>query len=196
MPKPCSFKELQEFYASEYCPLYDRFNVQLKKVPQELHFEVAAAFDHLMRAGDLAPGDLERVAGHLKRATFDAFKLLFERVRSLYTTLMEPCYADVEDGKFQPRITRLWNEAQRISMDARSHERLAKKVDMVEWNTAFDIWKTLIPILDTFEAESGTEKLIRVKRASRHARIRKYLYDGFLLLAGALLGWLVSHWLS
>jgi len=56
----------------------------LPRLPSELHFEVSAAFDHLMRAELLVPKtpshqeNLKKAVGHLKRATFDGFKLLFK----------------------------------------------------------------------------------------------------------------------
>ena len=61
MRKPCSLADLQHFYITEYRPLYDRFVVE-NRLPQELHAEVAAAFDHLMRSvndkGRSTPGNL------------------------------------------------------------------------------------------------------------------------------------------
>ena len=72
MRKPGTLEDLREFYISEYRPLYDRFVVE-NRLPQELHAEVAAAFDHLMRhadgTGKIDPQDFDRVVGHLKRAT-------------------------------------------------------------------------------------------------------------------------------
>jgi len=54
MPKPKTIAELKKFYQESYRPLYSRFNADLGRIPQELHFEVAAALDHLMRS---APGE-------------------------------------------------------------------------------------------------------------------------------------------
>ena len=42
---------LRQLYFVEFCPLYDYLCSKLESIPSELHFEVSAAFDHLMRAG-------------------------------------------------------------------------------------------------------------------------------------------------
>lgn len=48
MDKPKNFEELRNFYHNVYCHLYRRFIIE-HQLPQELHAEVAAAFDHLLR---------------------------------------------------------------------------------------------------------------------------------------------------
>ena len=78
---PKTFSELQCFYTDVYTPLYDRF-INSGAAPQELHAESAACLDHLFchangDVGQLAEEDVRRAAGHLKRATFDGFKLIF-----------------------------------------------------------------------------------------------------------------------
>ena len=82
MDKPKNFEELRDFYRNVYCKLYRRF-INEHQLPQELHAEVAAAFDHLLREplknGEIDPENFDRVIGHLKRATFDSFKLTFEK---------------------------------------------------------------------------------------------------------------------
>lgn len=163
MPKPSTFEELRTFYFEEYRPLYDRFVVE-NKLPQELHAEVAAAFDHLMRHapkdGKFQKADLDRVTGHLKRATFDSFKLLFEQIRRRYNRLMQYRYVNVEDGNFQPRITKLFDEARRIAIEARSFEHLSDEPG--DWDNAFKKWKELLPIANQFQEEENSDKIIRV----------------------------------
>ena len=53
---PRTIADLREFYFGVYAPLYDYLNARLRRLPQELHFEAAAALDHLMRVGELADG--------------------------------------------------------------------------------------------------------------------------------------------
>lgn len=43
-----SYRKIRDFYIRQYRPLYDHF-VTNGELPQELHAEVAAAFDHLFR---------------------------------------------------------------------------------------------------------------------------------------------------
>jgi hypothetical protein len=193
MRKPSTFEELRIFYLKEYRPLYDRFVVE-NKLPQELHAEVAAAFDHLMRNslknGNIQKFDLDRVTGHLKRATFDSFKLLFERIRDKYDRLMHYRYANVEDGNFQPRITKMFNEAKTIAIAARSYEHLSDSVDPEAWAQAFQKWKELLPILDQFQQEENSDKIIRVKKLVFRDKLYSAM-DKFLWAAlGAAMGWL------
>ena len=85
--QPSDMAGLRQLYFAEFVPLYDYLSSKLENLPSELHFEVTAAFDHIMRAGVEVNGvtyeaeNIAKAAGHLKRATFDAFKLLYK-----YTT--------------------------------------------------------------------------------------------------------------
>ena len=111
---------------------------------------MAAALDHLMRSDPhkdtFSNSDLDRVCGHLKRATFDAFKMLYEHLRDLYRRLRDPDFKIVDNGDFLPRIERRWHEAREINRNARKHESLAGNADPSEWDAAFDEWSKLIPI--------------------------------------------------
>ena len=196
MRKPCTIAELQHFYISEYRPLYDRFIVEYR-VPQELHAEVAAAFDHLMRkpveGGRIEPEDFDRVVGHLKRATFDSFKLLFENgIRAKHDRFMDSRYADVEDGEFQPRVRKLFNEAVIIAREARTMEHVSDRVDSEAWGRAFDVWKKLLPIADEFTALESSPK---IQRAQVRGRVKKFwsvLKDLGLMILGAIFSWVIS----
>jgi len=195
-----TFRNLQEFYLTEYRPLYDKFCVKLR-IPQELHVEIAAALDHLMRStvttvGDISADDLDRAAGHIKRATFDSFKLLLEEIRRLHDRLIAPRYVDVHDGKFQPSVEKIWREAQSIAEKARSCEQLSDRVNLESWDKAFETWKGILPILETFEDHITSDVLIRVQKASRRAKVRKIVYDIGLALFGALVGTLFGVFIS
>ena len=193
MRKPCNLEELRSFYFSEYRPLYDRFVVE-NRLPQELHAEVAAAFDHLMRhvdgAGQIDPQDFDRVVGHLKRATFDSFKLLFENgIRAKYDRFMTSRYADVEDGGFQPRIMKLFNQAVQIAREARTLEHETDAADSEAWGKAFEKWKQLLPIADTFIAEETSPKIQRAGIRGRVLWFWTILDKVVWVVVGALLSW-------
>ncbi|MBO4304820.1 MAG: hypothetical protein J6A21_09575 [Lentisphaeria bacterium] len=200
MRKPRTLEELRDFYVSEYRPLYDRFVAEYR-VPQELHAEVAAAFDHLMRhckgSGQIGGKDFDRVVGHLKRATFDSFKLLFENgIRARYDRFMTSRYADVEDGEFQPYIMKRFNEAVSIAREARTLEHSTDSEDCEAWGNAFEKWKLLLPIVDEFiELESSP----RIQRAKKLKRVQNFWsvvkFIGTLIL-GALLSWIVPKLLG
>lgn len=197
MRRPRDLADLQEFYCSEYRPLYDRFVVETK-LPQELHAEVAAAFDHLMRhssgsRGKINNKDFDRVIGHLKRATFDSFKLLFENgIRAKYDRLMNNRYANVEDGDFQPRITALFNQAVTIAKDARMQEHSSNIADSEAWGKSFDVWKKLLPIVDEFSKIENDPKILRAKKQWR-VRYFWIIADKVLwVVVGAILSCLIA----
>ena len=103
------FLQVRDFYLTRYRPLYDHF-VTNGEVPQELHAEIAAAFDHLFRIAPDGEASLRekeplKVVAHVKRATFDAFKMMFKReIREPYDRLHTLTYADVDNGKFLPDV--------------------------------------------------------------------------------------------
>lgn len=196
MSKPQTLEDLRIFYLDEYLPLYDRF-VVAAHVPQELHAEVAAAFDHLMRQpiSEITDDDLDRIAGHLKRATFDSFKLIFEKeIRERYNRLMSPAYVNVEDGKFQPKIQKLFDEAQKSAIAARNAERLSSKVNVDAWNQAFDLWKKILPIADTFQSEEVSDKIIRVKKNHRRDTIIHLSVETLKIVSSAFVGAFVAKY--
>ena len=105
MPSDSPFLQVRDFYLTRYRPLYDHF-VTNGEVPQELHAEVAAAFDHLFRRArdgevSLHGKEASKVIAHIKRATFDAFKIMLKReIREQYDKLHTTAYSDVDNGDF------------------------------------------------------------------------------------------------
>lgn len=75
--QPTDLDGLRKLYFTEFVPLYDYLCSKLENLPSELHFEVTAAFDHVMRAGLEYDGrkfeseNYAKASGHLKRATVD-----------------------------------------------------------------------------------------------------------------------------
>jgi len=193
---PRTFAELQRFYTDVYTPLYDRF-INSGSAPQELHAESAACLDHLFchangDAGALAEEDVMRAAGHLKRATFDGFKLIYEQTRGLYTKLMDDRYAEVHDGAFRHEISAKWREATSIADAARPMERRSRDIDYPSWDAAFEKWQELLPIADYF-LSLLTDKT--VVRAVAKTRRQKFIAAGLWILSvvfSALLGAMFS----
>jgi len=192
MPRPNTVAELKNFYQEIYRPLYSRFNADLGRIPQELHFEVAAALDHLMRSDHgkdtFSNADLERVSGHLKRATFDAFKMLFEHLRELYHCLRDPDFRIVDNGEFLPYIERRWREARAINLTARECESLSGNANPNDWDAAFAEWNKLIPIIDEFEELNRSPKICKVRSQKRRDWIKWILS----IIISALIGFFLS----
>ena len=85
---PHDMDGLRQLYFTEFCPLYNYLCSKLESIPSELHFEVSAAFDHLMRAGLEIDGrkyeaeNIAKASGHLKRAAlFRGLRFLAESRR-------------------------------------------------------------------------------------------------------------------
>lgn len=197
MDKPKNLKELREFYCREYVPLYDYF-VSEHRLPQELHFEIAAAFDHMMRQdftdnGDISHEEFERMTGHLKRATYDSFKLVFENgIKRKIDRFMHPRYRNVEDGKFQPRMCELFNRAKDIAINARKKERSFDPEKSYTWGEAFVVWKEILPIAQELTELENSEKILRVENPSFWERARIIGYNLVWSTIGALIGWFLG----
>lgn len=201
-----NLSDVRKFYWNEFIVIYDILNANLKQLPSELHFEIAAAFDHLMRTDVLDSGDstrqenLEKAVGHLKRATFDGFKLLFKYpIRQRWLQLTNHRYDDVDNGQFIPKVEAIWKEAREIVCTARKKERLSKKDDPLAWNEAFVEWRKLLPILRRLDDMAESD----AARRARRKHLRSVFGAIFLFLLGFAatkgLEWiygLVQNWLA
>ena len=201
-----NLSDVRKFYWNEFIVIYDILNANLKQLPSELHFEIAAAFDHLMRTDILDSGDftrqenLEKAVGHLKRATFDGFKLLFKYpIRQRWLQLTNHRYDDVDNGQFIPKVEAIWKEAREIVCTARKKERLSKKDDPLAWNEAFVEWRKLLPILRRLDDMAESD----AARRARRKHLRSVFGAIFLFLLGFAatkgLEWiygLVQNWLA
>lgn len=154
---PHSLDDLRKLYFTEFCPLYNYLCAKLENLPSELHFEVVAAFDHLMRAGLEFDGkkyeaeNIAKASGHLKRATFDAFKLLYKHTtRPLWKKLTRSRYETVPG--FVEDVETKWQEACRAVENARGLERISRGDAPDQWSAAFNEWKKLRGITDDLEA--------------------------------------------
>ena len=163
--EPHNLRELKLFYRGVFAPLYDYLVSHLGRVPEELHFEESAALDHIMRVDDNDDEvAITKAAGHLKRATFDAFKLLYLNViRAKWVKLTSSRYANVDNGAFIPRIDGLWIKASDISRNARALERIGDADDSAQWTAAFNEWNKLIPVLDALEREERSDGARRAR---------------------------------
>ncbi|MEO5377654.1 MAG: hypothetical protein H7832_07735 [Magnetococcus sp. DMHC-6] len=89
MKKPLTFKELFDFYYNECKPLYGSISAD-NILPFELLTEINAAFDHISRHwyyGEEEINVVPQASGHLKRSTFDAFKLILKETRDHYDAI-------------------------------------------------------------------------------------------------------------
>ena len=186
---PQDMDGLRNLYFTEFCPLYNYLCSKLESLPSELHFEIAAAFDHLMRAGLVIDGvkyeseNIAKAAGHLKRATFDAFKLLYKyTTRPLWKKLTRSRYETIPG--FVEEVQSKWMEANRAVEKARGLERISGGDSPDQWSAAFDEWKKLIAVTQALEDMfvSDRAKLAR----------RRYARSWILGIVGAILSGIVA----
>ena len=188
-----AYQRLRDFYQGEFRPVYDRFSSN-GNVPQEIHAELAAAFDHLLRKAEDDPAkvpesEVDQVIGHVKRATFDAFKLMLrDEVKRAYVFLLSKRFSDVHDGKFHAEINVLWNQARDIAREARRLESLSGKIDTDGWNQAFAKWNELLPIADRFSELMASDEVARAKGKSRIAVVIQIIWGIVLAALGVVLG--------
>jgi hypothetical protein len=188
-----SYRKIRDFYIRQYRPLYDHF-VTNGELPQELHAEVAAAFDHLFRKspdgeGSLDPKDAEKVIAHIKRATFDAFKMMFKReIREPYDRLHTLTYADVDNGKFLPDVEKAWNDAKAIAIEARNLETAAGDIDSDGWHAVFAKWNEIIPYVEKFSSWAASDKVARMRAKGKRGRFFNIMWSLVLTIFGAVLG--------
>ncbi len=189
---PRTIEDLKRFYFDVFRPLYDRF-MNSGAVAQEIHAEMAAALDHLFcKSGetisDVSKKEIERISGHLKRATFDGFKLIFEReIRRPYERFMDNKYAEVHDGEFRREISEKWESARTIANEARSLERKSREYDST-WDKAFSKWNEIIEIANYFNAISVDQKVVRARGKSARQVVLSLLFQFFLIIVSLVLG--------
>ena len=170
---PRDMNGLRRLYFEEFCPLYDYLCSKLENLPSELHFEIAAAFDHLMRSGLEIDGrkyeaeNIAKASGHLKRATFDAFKLLYKyTTRPLWKKLTRSRYETVPG--FVEDVQQIWTEANRAVERARGLERVSRGDAPDQWSEAFNEWKKLRGITQELEDMFVSDRAKLARR--RYAR--------------------------
>lgn len=191
------FSRLREFYLTEYRPLYDRFVTEGASA-QELHAEIAAAFDHLMRKSETTPSEVSseeiaKIVGHIKRATFDAFKVIFKKnVHDPYLSLSDRKYGDVHDGKFHQELNVLWAKAVTVSREARSLESLSGTIDSEQWGRAFAKWKEILPIADELRSLQSSPEIGRAKIKVRRSLIYSFADKLFWAVIGAVLSIVIA----
>lgn len=196
--QPSDMAGLRQLYFAEFVPLYDYLSSKLENLPSELHFEVTAAFDHIMRAGVEVNGvtyeaeNIAKAAGHLKRATFDAFKLLYKyTTRPLWKKMTRSRY-EVIPG-FVEKVQEKWYEANVVVERARGLERISHSDSPDQWSVAFEEWKKLRAITDELEQLSVSEEAKLARRKYIRSWVSGILITFATIVAGHYLGKLLEY---
>ena len=137
---------------------------------------------------------IDKIIGHIKRGTFDAFKLIFANdISRAYECLSDRRFADVHDGEFPAEINQLWNNALQLADDARRLESLSGGIYSDNWNAAFDAWKKILPIADEFQLMLASSEITKAKMRAGRRTLYSILDKTFWLLLGTLLSWLAAR---
>ena len=141
--KDVTFKDLFDFYYSEYKPLYSDVT-SANHLSQETLFEVTAAFDHVARffSPNANPDETEsycakKAMSHLKRACLDMYKLEYVYTKDVYDKLCRLPINLIDNGEFEKKLHKLFAETRVLAKEARRLEGV-KKADSPE--LAFEIW--------------------------------------------------------
>lgn len=149
--RPNTFKDLFRFYYVKFKPLYSLVSSQ-NVVPTALLLEAVAAFDHLSRHweyGEKESTAVDRAAGHLKRATFDAYKLVLKETRKEYERLCRVDTSGIDNGDFDRNYLTLWKRIRAGAVNARTWEGNA--ID--DWHRAFELWDAVFQDCERFRNE-------------------------------------------
>lgn len=140
--EPRTVGELFGFYHAYVKVLYSA--VQTENVlPQEVLFEINAAFDHLSRYWIY--GEEENIAvrksyGHLKRSCLDIFKIAVRTARTQYDELRKLDTSSIDNGEFDRNLLELFAQIRSGATKARSMEGNGNG-DEDGPIKAFDLWQ-------------------------------------------------------
>lgn len=152
--KPSDLDGLFKFYHDFVKPLYSE--VQAENVlPQEVLFEINAAFDHISRIytyKDIEADAVEKAYSHLKRSCLDIFKLRAKKALDQYDQLLKIDTSIIDNGDFDRKMHDLAYQIKRGAKDARSLEGMPLKPDE-DPGQRFENWVTVHEKATRFEKE-------------------------------------------
>lgn len=178
---PKTIPELVKFYYEIFKPLYAHMQI-LNEPPLEMFFEMNAALDHLFGHWEYGIDEEKAVyaaSGHLKRGCFDAFKLVVSDIRKHYNELCKIDTGVIDNGDFDGRMIKLWNEIQSQAAEARKAEGESRNVDT--WHQAFYAWYEVNHKCAQFEREFYLNNNVSwaKKKQTRNNWLRRL--EGFLV---------------
>lgn len=131
--------------------------------------------------------NIAKASGHLKRATFDAFKLLYKyTTRPLWRKLTRSRYETVPG--FVEDVQRKWIEATTAVERARGLERISRGDAPDQWSEAFNEWKKLRGITQDLEDMFVSDRA----RLARRRYLRSWIVGAvFAVATGVVANYLV-----
>ena len=199
--QPDGLRSLVDLYYDKYKPLYSRLQA-FNQMPIELVFETAAAWDHLSRHWRFDEPEAEcvdKASRHLKRAVFDAYKLLLKKAVDDYDDLRRIDTSLIDNGQFDVRLRLLMSEIRVESIAARDSEGDTRGSD--GWGKAFDLWGGVFQKIERFNREFYLNPNVDWARTKTSEFDSRRLHAAFWIgvassaavaIAVGLLGWLIS----
>ena len=184
---PESIPDLMTFY-HQYVKLVYSLVQSDGVLPQEMLFEVNAAFDHLSRHWTHAEAEevvVQKAYGHLKRCCLDGFKIRFRDCSDHRRELRRLDTTGLDNGSFTPRMHRAWAALRKQAAEARQMEG---RPDLEGRILAFDGWEEVVAACEVFdETFYEHERLSWVRRRSGWRVARQVLVTLVLGAMGSLL---------
>jgi hypothetical protein len=154
--RPKTTAELYAFYFEKVKPLYAAVQNQ-NKLPNEVLFEIHAAFDHLARIHILEFGESEadcvdKAFSHLKRACLDIFKLKTKETLDKFNELKKIDTSVLDNGEYDRNVRALIHKIKLGSEKARCFEGKYKSIPGdLRSSEAFDLWEPVLADCAEFE---------------------------------------------
>lgn len=139
---PSTIAELFEFYHDYVKVLYSAVQTE-NALPQEVLFELNAAFDHLSRHWIYNEPEDKVVSscyGHLKRSCLDIFKIAVREARNQYDALRKLDTSAIDNGEYDKKLHALFAEIRKGATEARRLEGDGR-TDSDGPIKAFDAWQ-------------------------------------------------------
>lgn len=199
--KPKNLLEFFEFYYEDFKPLYNRLQIR-GKPPLEMLFEINAAFDHISRYWHYQDSEASAVdfaCRHLKRGSFDAFKILLLETMDEYRELLNIDTSIIDNGEFDGSLKKLIANIESLALQAKMKEGDNRNEN--NWNEAYDLWSDVyLKCLEFDEKFYRNEKVkwARKKQFKLETKLKWRLrIEGFMVgilasLAAAGIVYLVS----
>jgi len=192
--RPRDLNGLYAFYFERIKPLYNVVSAD-SHVPFGILTEIMACFDHVARISQYAqpePESIDRAVAHLKRGSFDAYKLILKKAIDDYRRLCEVDTSVIDNGHFNTRLTKLIAEIRAGAVHARTTE--GDSCD--DWHNAFDVWDMVHSKIMTFYKEFYENELVPWARKKGWVkRIVAFGQDVVVACVIALLGWMLNWWI-
>jgi hypothetical protein len=192
---PKTFKDLFEFYNEYVKVLYSDMQIH-NALPNEVLFEINAAFDHVSRyyvLGESEEYAAQRAYGHLKRSCLDIFKLKVKEAIKCFDDLCRVDTSVIDLGQFDRDLIMIVGRMKLKAVEARQFEG-DKRSDKEDKVIAFDKWQPAyddaITIINDYYLNP---KVDWAKKRMRLYTTKQFILSLAASFVAGILFWIVIH---